>query len=111
LDEHPAHRDRRSQINALVDLQQREAVLPHSIFITGLRFESETAIGRGTFAEVFRGFYGDQVVALKRFFLSASGESINSGKVYKARRLFKPTANGSCMQYSDFAGKLLSGVS
>jgi hypothetical protein len=112
LDEHPVHGRRRSQIDALVDLFERESVLPHSIFITGLKIESEIAIGGGQFVEVFKGFYGEQAVAVKRCYPAAAGASIDSDKAFKARKPpHKVMDEDSCIQCSVFARELLSGVS
>jgi hypothetical protein len=85
LDNNPRHADRRAYIKQLVDLSN-EGYLPTSLFIDGLQIAGEgIPVAGGSFSDVFKGTYGTQEVAIKRFRFFFHTTELGKDKLYKVQ--------------------------
>ncbi len=50
----------------LVGLSRRAQILPSTLFIDGVECKDRNAVAGGGFADIYRGLFGGQEVALKR---------------------------------------------
>jgi hypothetical protein len=78
LDNNLEHKSRRKIMRLLIDVAGHSNELPHSLFVTGIDIgASRDPHSYGSFADVFRGTYENQIIAVKRLRINERGEARN----------------------------------
>jgi hypothetical protein len=86
LDENPVHPDRQLRIRELLDyVAEMDFNLPYNLLVKGVFIDGAESppVSGGNFADVYRGVYGLQPVAVKRFRAFLSHDTDGKAKLYK----------------------------